>query len=39
MGASDLLPESHHNYPTYLTTVFTVLGVVVLFWAIKLAGI
>jgi len=39
IGASDLLPESHHNHPTYLTTVFTVLGVVVLFLAIKLAGI
>jgi len=39
IGASDLLPESHHNHPTYLTTVFTVLGVGVLYLAIKLAGI
>ncbi len=39
IGASDLLPESHHAHPTYLTTVFTVLGVAVLFLAIKLAGI
>lgn len=39
IGASDLLPESHHNHPTYLTTIFTVLGITVLFLAIKLAGI
>jgi ZIP family zinc transporter len=39
IGASDLLPESHHNHPTYLTTIFTVLGVIVLYTAIKLAGI
>ena len=39
IGASDLLPESHHNHPTYLTTIFTVLGVAVLYLAIKLAGI
>ena len=39
IGASDLLPESHHSHPTMWTTVATVLGVVVLFGAIKLAGI
>ena len=39
IGASDLLPESHHNHPTYLTTVCTVLGIAVLYIAIKLAGI
>jgi ZIP family zinc transporter len=39
IGASDLLPESHHNHPTMWTTVATILGVVVLFGAIKLAGI
>ena len=39
IGASDLLPESHHNHPTVWTTVATVLGVVVLYSAIKLAGI
>jgi len=38
IGASDLLPESHHNHPTFWTTFMTVLGVVVLFVAIKLAG-
>jgi zinc transporter ZupT len=39
IGASDLLPESHHNHPTMWTTVATILGVVVLYGAIKLAGI
>jgi ZIP family zinc transporter len=39
IGASDLLPESHHNHPTAWTTVATILGFVVLYIAIKLAGI
>jgi len=39
IGASDLLPESHHDHPTMWTTVATVLGVFVLYGAIKLAGI
>ncbi|MEI8174623.1 MAG: ZIP family metal transporter [bacterium] len=39
IGASDLLPESHHNHPTIWTTVATILGVTVLYSAIKLAGI
>lgn len=39
IGASDLLPESHHRHPTIWTTFATVLGVVVLYGAIKLAGI
>ncbi|MBX4210418.1 ZIP family metal transporter [Candidatus Parcubacteria bacterium] len=39
IGASDLLPESHHNHPTRWTTVMTVIGVVVLFIAIKLANL
>lgn len=38
IGASDLLPESHHNHPTIWTTLMTILGVLVLFVAIKLAG-
>lgn len=38
IGASDLLPESHHNHPTFWTTFMTILGVLVLFTAIKLAG-
>ncbi len=39
IGASDLLPESHHNHPTVWTTFSTVLGVLVLYGAIKFAGI
>ncbi len=39
IGASDLLPESHHGHPTVWTTLATVLGVVVLYIAIKLAGV
>ncbi|MBI1826467.1 MAG: ZIP family metal transporter [Planctomycetes bacterium] len=38
IGASDLLPESHHAHPTIWTTVMTVLGVAVLFIAVRLAG-
>ena len=38
IGASELLPESHHGHPTRLTTGMTVLGVVVLYLVIKLAG-
>jgi zinc transporter ZupT len=37
IGASDLLPESHRNHPTLLTTLMTVLGSVVLYVAITLA--
>ncbi len=39
IGASDLLPESHHAHPTLWTSVATVLGVAVLYTAIKLAGV
>ncbi len=39
IGASDLLPESHHNHPTVWTTFATVLGISVLYGAIKLAGV
>jgi zinc transporter ZupT len=39
IGASDLLPESHHGHPTIWTTVATVLGMAVLFGAITLAGV
>lgn len=39
IGASDLLPESHHNHPTIWTTIATLLGVFVLYGAIYLAGI
>jgi zinc transporter ZupT len=39
IGASDLLPESHHNHPTYWTTIASIFGVLVLYLAVTLAGI
>ncbi|QQR50000.1 ZIP family metal transporter [Candidatus Nomurabacteria bacterium] len=39
IGASDLLPESHHNHPTIWTTIATLVGAGVLFSAIQVAGI
>jgi len=39
IGASDLLPESHHGHPTIWTTSATILGVIILYGAIKLAGV
>lgn len=39
IGASDLVPESHHAHPKFLTTVMTLLGVVVLFVAIRLTNL
>jgi ZIP family zinc transporter len=36
ISASDLLPESYHDHPTGLTTVMTILGVAVLYIAIRL---
>ncbi len=39
IGASDLLPESHHSHPTAWTTFATVVGIAVLYGAIKLAGV
>lgn len=39
MGASDLLPESHHTHPTYWTTFTTIVGIAVIYGAITIAGI
>jgi len=39
IGASDLLPESHHSHPTRWTTFATVLGMAVIYFAVHLAGI
>jgi zinc transporter ZupT len=39
IGASDLLPESYHGHPRALTTIMTILGMAVLFIAIKIAGV
>lgn len=38
IGASDLIPESHHHHPTAWTTVMTVLGILVLYIVINLAS-
>ena len=38
IGASDLIPESHHSHPTFFTTAATLLGSAVLYIAIRLAG-
>jgi ZIP family zinc transporter len=38
IGASDLIPESHHGHPRFLTTVMTLLGALVLFIAIRCIG-
>ena len=39
IGASELLPESHHAHPTHWTTAATVLGVLVLYVAIRIASL
>lgn len=39
IGASDLVPESHHAHPTLWTTAMTVAGAAALFIALRLAGI
>jgi ZIP family zinc transporter len=38
IGASDLLPESHHAHPKFLTTVVTVLGAASIYAVVHLAG-
>ncbi len=39
IGASDLVPESHHVHPTFWTTAMTIVGALFLFATIRLAGI
>jgi hypothetical protein len=38
VGASDLIPESHHAHPKLLTTVMTLLGAAVIYLAVMLAS-
>lgn len=38
IGASDLIPESHHAHPTFWTTFMTLAGAVALFVAVRLAA-
>jgi len=37
LGAADLVPESHHRHPALWTTVMTVLGMAVIYLAVRLA--
>lgn len=39
IGASDLIPESHHAHPTFWTTAMTIIGALLLFVIIRLANI
>lgn len=38
LSASDLIPESHHRHPRVLTTLMTLLGALVLYTVVGLAG-
>jgi ZIP family zinc transporter len=38
LGASDLLPESHHGHPKIWTTVSTILGIALIFVVTKMMG-
>jgi len=38
LGASDLLPESHHGHPKIWTTISTILGIVLILIVTKLAN-
>jgi ZIP family zinc transporter len=38
LGASDLIPESHHAHPKLLTTGMTLLGAAAIYGAVTLAG-
>lgn len=38
IGASDLVPESHHRHPVFGTTAMTILGMVVIYFAVKFAS-
>ncbi len=39
IGATDLIPESYHSHPMWLTTGMTIAGIATLFGVITLAGI
>lgn len=38
LGASELIPESHHRHPTLWTTIMTILGMTTLYLVIRIAG-
>ncbi len=37
LGASELVPESHHRHPNFLTTIMTILGIAVLYAVIRIS--
>lgn len=39
IGASDLLPESHHKHPTRWTTITTIIGMAVIYMVVHIAGV
>jgi hypothetical protein len=39
IGASDLLPESYHGHPTIGTTGMTIVGIVTIYAAVRLASL
>lgn len=39
IGASDLLPESHHKHPKVWTTISTILGVTLIYIVTKVSGL
>ena len=38
LGASDLVPESHHRHPAFWTTAMTILGMITIYLAVRLAS-
>ena len=38
IGASDLLPESHHSHPTIWTTLMTIFGISLIYFVIRVVG-
>jgi zinc transporter ZupT len=38
IGASDLIPESHHAHPKFFTTFMTLLGAGVIYLSVRIAG-
>ena len=39
IGATDLIPESHHAHPKMITTIMTLIGVGTMYFAIQFAGV
>jgi ZIP family zinc transporter len=37
IGMSDLVPESHHRHPTFLTTTMTIIGMALIYLAVRFA--